>query len=328
MKSVIKEAKTVDDAVTDALIELGASTDKVDIEVISKGSRGLFGLGAKKAKVKVTLKEEPEDFNINTEIPDDLLGIKEEIQSLTREAEDEDKPLKGMPEEKQQHDSKSIGTPIKAVTETTEIIDNNLETKQEVEQAINKEIIEKNDDIIEDYTAIPDSEDLVVVTQEELDKVIANATDFINKLFAEMDIKCDVKTEVVNNNRISMCLEGENMGIIIGKRGETLDAIQYLVNIVANKGRKQYIKIMIDTENYRARREETLKNLAIKLSKKVQKTNRAVVLEPMNPYDRRIIHSTLQNSKYVKTHSEGKEPYRKVVITPSYHRQTTTTSKR
>lgn len=133
-----------------------------------------------------------------------------------------------------------------------------------------------------------------------------------------MNIDCEVKAQVVNNNRISICLEGKNMGTIIGKRGETLDAIQYLVNIVANKERQEYIKIMLDTENYRARREETLKNLAYKLSKKAQKTRKPIILEPMNPYDRRIIHSALQDSKIVKTHSEGKEPFRRVVITPNY----------
>lgn len=256
MKSIEKVARTVDEAITEALIELGASTDEVNIEVISKGSKGLLGIGARQAKVKVTLKEEePKEY-----FEFKVSKVEEKVETITKE-----KPV-----------------PAK---------------KTEV---------------------VKDSEDAVVVTKEELNRVIERAKDFLCKLLKEMNVDCTVNAEVVNNNRISICLEGKNMGTIIGKRGETLDAIQYLVNIVANKERKEYIKIMLDTENYRARREETLKNLAYKLSKKAQKTRKPVILEPMNPYDRRIIHSALQDSKIVKTHSEGKEPFRRVVITPNY----------
>lgn len=254
MKSIEKVGKTVDDAITEALIELGASTDQVDIEVISKGSKGLLGFGAKDAKVRVTLKEVEEELEVKEirEIIPEKVSINEEVKVN--------------------------------VTETQ-----------------------------------GDSEDTVVVSKQEVEQVIKNAECFLNKLLKQMDVECTVQSEVIHNNRISMSLEGKNMGIIIGKRGETLDAIQYLVNIVANKERKEYIKIMLDTENYRARREETLRKLAFKLSKKVQKSRKPIILEPMNPYDRRIIHSALQDSKFVKTHSEGKEPFRKVVITPSYH---------
>lgn len=245
MRSIEKVGRTVDDAITEALIELGASTDEVEIEVISKGSKGLLGFGAKEAKVRVTLKE------------------------------------------------------------------------VEVEEI--KEVISEEISIEESNEQVVDSEDRVVASKEEIEDIINNAKEFLNKLLKQMDIECEIHSEVINNNRVSINLEGKNMGIIIGKRGETLDAIQYLVNIVANKQRKEYIKIMLDTENYRARREETLKRLAFKLSKKVQKSKKPIILEPMNPYDRRIIHSALQDSKFVKTHSEGKEPFRKVVITPSYH---------
>ena len=245
MISIEKVGRTVDDAITEALIELGASTDEVEIEVISKGSKGLLGFGAKEAKVRVTLKE------------------------------------------------------------------------VEVEEI--KEVISEEISIEESNEQVVDSEDRVVASKEEIEDIINNAKEFLNKLLKQMDIECEIHSEVINNNRVSINLEGKNMGIIIGKRGETLDAIQYLVNIVANKQRKEYIKIMLDTENYRARREETLKRLAFKLSKKVQKSKKPIILEPMNPYDRRIIHSALQDSKFVKTHSEGKEPFRKVVITPSYH---------
>lgn len=266
MKSVEKVGKTVDDAITEALIELGASRDEVDIEIISKGSKGLLGFGAKAAKVKVTLKAK----RIEEELEEKALDTKDLLSSKLDEV-----------------------------------------TNDEPKEMVN--IASKH---VQVSSA---SEDTIVVTKEEIEQVIKNAESFLDKLLKQMEVECTITSEIVNNNRISIGLEGKNMGIIIGKRGETLDAIQYLVNIVANKERKEYIKIMLDTENYRARREETLRKLAFKLSKKVQKSRKPIILEPMNPYDRRIIHSALQDSKYVKTHSEGKEPFRKVVITPSYH---------
>lgn len=136
---------------------------------------------------------------------------------------------------------------------------------------------------------------------------------FLEDLFKSMDlqVKIDIKKE---NNTLLINLEGENMGVVIGKRGQTLDSIQYLLSLVVNKDSDKYIKVFIDTENYRKRREETLIRLANKISNKVRKTKKTVALEPMNPYERRIIHSSLQNNPYVETHSEGKEPFRKVVI--------------
>lgn len=257
MKSIEKVAKNVDDAITEALIELGASTDEVDIEVISKGSKGLLGFGARNAKVRVTLKE--------TKFEEALQGKEVKPELL------------------------KVG--VKPGVESSNVL----------EEIVN------------------DSDDALVGLKEEVEQVIKNAENFLDKLLKQMEIDCIIHSEIIDNNRISIGLEGKNMGIIIGKRGETLDAIQYLVNIIANKERKEYIKIMLDTENYRARREETLRKLAFKLSKKVQKSRKPIILEPMNPYDRRIIHSALQDSKFVKTHSEGREPFRKVVITPSYH---------
>ncbi len=264
MRSVEKVGKTVNDAVTEALIELGASTEEVDIEIISKGSKGFIGFGAKNAKVRVTLKA-PVEVEPQIEV---IPEVKEEVKaiSVTKKAEKLVPPSKNRA---------------------------NLEEKK-------------------------DSEDALVVTEDEIAHVQQLAEEFLYKLLKEMNIEAVVKSEIVNNNRLSISLEGKNMGVIIGKRGETLDAIQYIVNIVANKERKEYVKIMLDTENYRARREETLKRLAYKLSKKAQQNKKPIVLEPMNPYDRRIIHSALQDSKIVKTHSEGKEPFRRVVITPNY----------
>lgn len=141
------------------------------------------------------------------------------------------------------------------------------------------------------------------------------AKDFLNDVFAAMDLTvvCDVKYDDVENT-MDIELSGDEMGILIGKRGQTLDSLQYLVSLVVNKDVENYIRVKVDTENYRKRRKDTLENLAKNISYKVKRTKRPVSLEPMNPYERRIIHSALQNDRYVTTYSEGEEPFRHVVV--------------
>lgn len=245
MKSVEKTGKTVDSAVTDALIELGATTDEVEIQVLEKGSKGFLGLGAKDARVRVTLKELPQ-------AQDRLQSAEEErIQEIITEQDEEKKD-----------DVKSNQHERTAIEEATE-----------------------------------------------------KAKEFLNAVLTEMGLDATLETKQVDD-RVYINISGEKMGMVIGKRGDTLDALQYLTNIVVNKGHQGYVKIMLDTENYRRRREDTLKKVAYKFAKKAVQTKKPVILEPMNPYDRRIVHSALQDSKTVKTHSEGKEPFRRVVITP------------
>ena len=140
------------------------------------------------------------------------------------------------------------------------------------------------------------------------------AVAFLQEIFQTMGLTVSVET-TLKEKQLSIELKGEEMGVLIGKRGQTLDSLQYLVSLVVNKGNAPYISIMLDTENYRQRRKETLESLAYNLAKKVKQTKKNVVLEPMNPYERRIIHSSLQNDRYVTTYSEGEEPYRNVVIT-------------
>ena len=139
---------------------------------------------------------------------------------------------------------------------------------------------------------------------------------FLNNVFSAMNmtVVVDVKYDE-KENAMDVELSGDEMGILIGKRGQTLDSLQYLVSLVVNKDSEDYIRVKVDTENYRQRRKETLENLAKNIAYKVKRTRRSVSLEPMNPYERRIIHSALQNDKYVSTHSEGEEPFRKVVVT-------------
>ncbi|BBF44605.1 RNA-binding protein Jag [Lachnospiraceae bacterium KM106-2] len=197
-------AKTVDDAITEALIKLGTTSDNIEYEVIEKESNGILGLFAKPARIRARLKHN--------------------IQFV--------------------------------------------------------------------------------------------ATNFLERTFRAMNVQAKID---LNYNKeeglIEINLSGEDMGVLIGKRGQTLDSLQYLTNLVVNKESDNYLKVKIDTENYRERRKETLENLARNIAYKVKRTKKSVSLEPMNPYERRIIHSALQHDKYVETHSEGEEPFRRVVIT-------------
>ena len=142
------------------------------------------------------------------------------------------------------------------------------------------------------------------------------AKDFLKEVFDAMNLVVVVNVKYDEDNRnMEIELSGDEMGVLIGKRGQTLDSLQYLVSLVVNKDVDEYIRVKVDTEDYRKRRKETLENLAKNIAYKVKRTKRAVSLEPMNPYERRIIHSALQNDKYVTTHSEGEEPFRRVVVT-------------
>ncbi len=206
MNMVEKTGRTVEDAITEALIELGATSDEVEIEIIEKGISGFLSLFSNKlAKVRVSKKTSLEDVGM----------------------------------------------------------------------------------------------------------------DFLTNVFREMKLEVKVEVKMDEKNNMNIDLSGENMGVLIGKRGQTLDSLQYLTSLAVNKESDHYIRIKLDTEDYRERRKKTLESLAANLANKVKKTGKKFTLEPMNPYERRIIHSTLQNNKFVTTHSEGDEPYRKVVIIPS-----------
>ena len=197
-------AKTVDDALTEACVQLGTTSDKLEYEVIEKGSTGFLGIGSRNAVIKVR-----------------------KVCSI---------------------------------------------------------------------------EDIV--------------KDFLDQVFKAMDMEVDILIKKDEENHfIDVGLKGADMGILIGKRGQTLDSLQYLTNLAVNKHSDHYYKVKIDTEDYRNRRKETLENLAKNIAYKVKRTKRAVSLEPMNPFERRVIHSALQNDRYVTTHSEGEEPYRHVVVT-------------
>ena len=160
------------------------------------------------------------------------------------------------------------------------------------------------------------SKPAVIKARVKCSSIPERAKEFLDEVFNAMNmvVTLDVKYDEENKN-LNIDLSGDEMGILIGKRGQTLDSLQYLVSLVVNKGSEEYIRVKVDTEDYRKRRKETLENLAKNIAYKVKRTKRSVSLEPMNPYERRVIHSALQNDRYVTTHSEGEEPFRRVVVT-------------
>ena len=196
-------------------------------------------------------------------------------------------------------------------------------TGKTVDEAVNAALAElkisKEDaeiEIIEEgsrgFLGVFGAKDAVVKVKKKFNPE-KTAKDFLKEMFIAMGLIVNVETSLTDKH-LEIKISGDDMGIIIGKRGQTLDAIQYLVNLVVNKGTAPYISVTLDTENYRERRKETLETLAHNLARKVKHTGKNVVLEPMNPYERRIIHSSLQNDRYVTTYSEGEEPHRNVVI--------------
>ena len=279
MDYVEVSAKTVDDAITKACIELEVSSDRLDIQVISEGSSGFLGFGSKPAVIKVRKKEEP-DWNL------------EEMAA---------------PEEEKKNPPIQEETPVKAEAPKNEPAKNEQPRKEPVKKEASKK---------ENSGKPMEKEPLPVKTKEEIVMMKASAQSFLDGVFKAMELPVDITMEY-NPEQESLDIDfaGEDMGILIGKRGQTLDSLQYLVSLVVNKDQKDYVRVKLDTENYRKRRKETLENLAKNIAYKVKRTKRSVSLEPMNPCERRIIHSALQNNRYVETYSEGNEPYRHVVIT-------------
>ena len=255
MEIITVSKKTVEEAITEACIQLGLASTDVEVEVIEKGSAGFLGIGAKQAVIKAWKKQEK----------------KENKKEVKKEA-------KKVVEEPKKEEVKEEAIPV--VEESNEGVAETEEKLAEVEPQ----------------------------TKEACEK-------FLTDVLKTMGMEVTLTSEIDEDGSLSINMEGDNMGILIGKRGQTLDSLQYLTNRVANKMQDGYVRVKLDTENYRLRRKETLENLAKNIAHKVKRTKRSVSLEPMNPYERRIIHSALQADKYVSTHSEGEEPYRRVVVT-------------
>ncbi len=298
MKFIEKTAKSIDVAVTEALMELRTTSENVDIVILEKGSKGFFGIGAKPFKVRVTLKEIEKLTEVNNKAAESVTTVQ---QNFT---ETKDIPAKDTETDNKIVEVENIETKD---TETESVIveSENIETKD-----IDNNIVEsENIDTAEHYMPPVDiAENIKVDIDTEL-----KAKEFLSKIVNEMNMNCKIDSRIIDN-KVIVNITGAKLGALIGKRGETLESLQYLTQIVINKSNTKYYKVALDVENYRAKRDETLVRLAHKLSEKAIKNNRAVFLEPMNPYDRRIVHSALQDNEFVITQSEGKEPARRVVI--------------
>lgn len=309
-------AKTKSEAITKACIELGVSSDQLDIEVVSEGSSGFFGIGSKPAIIKArkinTVSEEDELQEIVDTVKVDAIK-EEQSKKPSRAFVKAEKPAPKSEPAKEKAPVKETREP-KAFKETKEKQPRPAKEKNFKERPVKEKPVKekmpreekpkqsKPVEIITDPAEIKDVEDRAVV--------------FLRDVFASMNLGEVEITSKYNTNDgcLEVAFEGEDMGILIGKRGQTLDSLQYLTSLVVNKGKTNYIRVKLDTEDYRRRRKETLENLARGIAYKVKKTRKPVVLEPMNPYERRIIHSALQGNKYVETVSEGEEPYRHVVV--------------
>lgn len=269
--SIRVSAKTVDDAITEALIQLGVTSDRLEYEVIEKGSAGFLGIGMKQAVIEARRKPEPKEEKVEEPVVEEPVRVEpKKVEAV--------QPQKAAAEKKADEPQKAA-----------------------FEKAVEKEVKEE-----------VKKETKLVEVQPQTIKAVE---DFLKNTMKAMDMEVGLKTEIDQDGALCVDMSGEHMGILIGKRGQTLDSLQYLANRVANKHQEGYVRVKLDTENYRARREETLRHLAKNIAHKVKRNRRPVALEPMNPYERRIIHSALQSDPYVMTHSEGEEPFRKVVIT-------------
>lgn len=273
MEFIEISAKTVDDAITKACIEMETSSDNLEIQVVREGTSGFLGFGSKPAIIKVRRKE----------IPEEVVEVKKPEEKIKKETvkSEEKKPVKRQ--------------------------ERRPERKPERKKAPAAE-----------KRPVPEKKEYVVVerSEEEISAMKEAAEKFLEDVFKAMELPADITIDYKKDTgNLDIDFSGEDMGILIGKRGQTLDSLQYLTSLVVNKGQEHYVRVKLDTENYRNRRKDTLENLARNIAYKVRKTRRPVSLEPMNPYERRIIHSALQSNKYVETYSEGSEPYRHVVVT-------------
>ena len=297
-------AKTKSEAITKACIELGVSSDQLEIQVISEGSNGFFGIGSKPAVIKVR-KIEP----VSEEEE-----MKEIVETVKLDSFKEEAPVQ---EEKKTEAIKPVKKEIK---EPKAVSEKPRQPKPVKERAVKekqpREFREPKEKQVREKTTKPVKPVEILTDPEEIKEVENRAKVFLRDVFASMNLgEVEITSEYnTTDGSLEVDFEGEDMGILIGKRGQTLDSLQYLTSLVVNKGKSNYIRVKLDTEDYRKRRKETLENLARGIAYKVRKTRKPVILEPMNPYERRIIHSALQGNKFVETVSEGEEPYRHVVV--------------
>lgn len=309
MDSARVSARNYDEALTKALIELGTTSDNVDVEIIERGTNGFLGIiGVKPWTLKVTVKKS-KDTEVakkkNTNVAKNVSAsaapkVSEKVREQKSPIEKKDEPVK------------------EPVAQKKEVKIEPVETSKAKEEG--KEI---STEAVDEYTKFYgednyESSNKKILTNDELEAVRGVVDSFLNDLFKAMDLPAHANYNFsFKTNELSIVIEGEeDLGVLIGKRGQTLDSLQYILSLVVNKSSESYIRIKLDTENYRKKRKEKLELLAKNIASKVKKTGRFTELEPMNAYERRIIHAVLQSDNMVSTKSVGEEPFRHITIYP------------
>ena len=346
--------KTVDDAITTACRKLSVTSNRLDYIVVQREKSGFLGIGAKPAIIKARVKDASDraqaildDVIMNAEkkvrADSSAKNKKAEVPAADKETQAKagtsvkaETLVKEEPAVKADKISKSEKKET-AKAEKKESKEKDKEVKKNSRKKSKKASSAKKAPAAApsaDTAAAPEAETqeapaaaekaapapkkkaaVPQLTDEKIKEVKKAAHDFLEGVFKTMDMDVEISEDYQKDTGIlTVNMEGEDMGVLIGKRGQTLDSLQYLVSLVVNKGIDGYIHVKADTENYRERRKKTLENLAKNVAFKVKRTRQPVALEPMNPYERRIIHSALQNEKFITTYSEGEEPYRKVIV--------------
>ena len=314
MDSARVSARNYDEALTKALIELGTTSDNVDVEIIERGTNGFLGIiGVKPWTLKVTVKksgdsEVAKKKNTNaaknvsaSEAPKAAPKVREQKSPIEKkDIEKRDEPVKEPVVQKEEVKVESVDT---------------SKAKEEGKETFTEAVDEYTKFYGEDNY---ESSNKKILTNDELEAVRGVVDSFLNDLFKAMDLPAHANYNFsFKTNELSIVIEGEeDLGVLIGKRGQTLDSLQYILSLVVNKSSESYIRIKLDTENYRKKRKEKLELLAKNIASKVKKTGRFTELEPMNAYERRIIHAVLQGDNMVSTKSVGEEPFRHITIYP------------
>ena len=325
MKEYEVSARTIEEAISQGLEHLGVSISDVTVDVLEEGSKGLFGLfGSRPAKVRLTMKEEEDsEENVAKALLADALK-EEEPKPRKQEPKAEKPEKKAAPKQEKAEKAEETAEAEQGETaekpapkprkprapkEPKEAKDSNEPKEPRTPKAPKAPKAPK-----EPKDPAPQKE-IVPAEQADRDTAAGRAQEFLQELTKLMGVNVSVAVATDEEGNVRVNMEGDTLGILIGRRGETLDALQYLTSLQVNKGQNAYTRVTLDTEGYRAKREEALVRLANRMANRAQKTGRKVSLEPMNPYERRILHSALQDHPAVTTHSEGEEPNRHVVIT-------------
>ena len=310
MRSTVVSAKTVEECVNKALDKLQANKNEVNIEVINEAKQGFLGLfGAKDAVVRVSLKDDVKEKGTGDFVKNILNS---DSNSVETEQKEDTKVIEDKKIVEEVEETKSTEDDKEEIVEKSVKPEKPVEPTKPVEPAkpVEAEEAVKSEETEEEQDTEPD------VTIDRNDELFITSKNFLKQMIEDMGIDCDIESRT-EGNMIKfniLCSEESDIGIIIGKRGETLDSLQYIVNLVTNRNADTYIRVILDCNQYRSKRERSLQKLARRLADKAIQTGRDIKLEPMNPYERRIIHTYLQNDEKVNTFSQGNEPNRRVII--------------